>query len=55
MNERNYDILIGYNINYGAVQTNPDLTTITVPAQHYKYDIASEEMHMALINKGKEY
>lgn len=54
MDEQGYDMLIGYNTADDAVQTNPELTTITIPAQDYKYDIASGEMPMTLINKWKE-
>jgi predicted transcriptional regulator YdeE len=54
IDERGYQMLIGYNTKENAVQANPDLTTITIPAQDYKYDSAVGEMPMALINKWKE-
>jgi predicted transcriptional regulator YdeE len=54
IDERGYDMLIGFNTFDDAVQTNPELTTITIPAQDYKYDTAVGEMPIALINKWKE-
>jgi|694.fasta_scaffold22859_6 predicted transcriptional regulator YdeE len=48
-NERGYDMLIGFITKAGTSQTNPELTTITIPAQDYKYTLATGEMPISLI------
>jgi predicted transcriptional regulator YdeE len=54
LSERGYDMLIGFYTEEGAIQTNPELTTIKIPEQDYKYDMAVGEMPIALISKWKE-
>ncbi len=49
VDERGYDMLLGFITKEGASQTNPELTTITIPAQDYKYILVKGEMPASLI------
>jgi predicted transcriptional regulator YdeE len=52
--ERGYDMLIGYLTEEGSSQTNPELTTITIPAQDYAYVTVKGEMPNSLIEEWKK-
>lgn len=54
IDERGYDILIGFLTEEGTTQTNPELTTITIPAQDYEYVVAKGEMPKSLIEEWKK-
>jgi predicted transcriptional regulator YdeE len=51
VDERSYDMLIGYLTETGTSQTNPELTTITIPAQDYEYVVVKGEMPKSLIEE----
>ena len=51
VDERGYDMLIGFITTEGTNQTNPELTTITIPAQDYAYELVKGEMPKSLIQE----
>jgi predicted transcriptional regulator YdeE len=48
---RSYDMLIGFETGDEIVQTDPEITTITVPEQNYKYETVKGEMPKVLIEQ----
>lgn len=54
VDERGYDMLIGFLTESGSSQTNPELTTITIPDQNYEYVVVKGEMPKSLIEKWAE-
>lgn len=53
LNSRSYDMLIGF-VTEGKVQTDPEITTITIPPQNYKHDTVKGIMPITLIKKWQE-
>ena len=51
LNERGYDMLMGYITDEGSVQEDVSLTTILIPAQEYKYTQVKGEMPSSLIKE----
>jgi predicted transcriptional regulator YdeE len=48
---RGYDVLIGFVTDSKSEQTNPLLTTITIPAQDYKYETVAGEIPQSVVEK----
>jgi predicted transcriptional regulator YdeE len=53
VNNRGYDMLIGFVTEKGA-QTDPEITTIVIPAQNYKYETVKGIMPITVIDKWRE-
>jgi predicted transcriptional regulator YdeE len=53
VNNRGYDMLIGFVTEKGA-QTDPEITTIVIPAQNYKYETVKGVMPITVIDKWRE-
>lgn len=51
VDERGYDMLIGYLTEPDSTQENKELTTITIPAQDYEYVLVKGEMPKSLIEE----
>ena len=54
VDERGYDMLIGYLTEEGKTQSNHELKTITIPAQDYAYVTVKGEMPKSLIEEWKK-
>jgi predicted transcriptional regulator YdeE len=52
--ERSYDLLIGFETISGVEQTDPEITTETIPAQNYKYDTVPRDDFPAFMAKWAE-
>jgi predicted transcriptional regulator YdeE len=52
--ERGYDMLIGYVTEEGSVQENPDLTTVVIPEQNYLYETVKTQPYNLLFEKWEE-
>jgi predicted transcriptional regulator YdeE len=54
IDERSYDLLIGFETGSEVTQSNPEITTVTIPAQNYKYDSVKREDFPAFMAKWAE-
>jgi predicted transcriptional regulator YdeE len=54
LENRSYDVLIGYLTETGSIQSNPELTTITIPAQDYEYVTVKGDMPDSVVSKWNE-
>ena len=54
MDVRSYDLLIGFETESGIEQTDPEITTETIPAQNYKYDSVKRDDFPAFMAKWAE-
>jgi hypothetical protein len=54
IDERCYDMLIGYITEEGSVQENADLTTVVIPEQNYLYDTVKTQPYNLLFEKWEE-
>ncbi|GAB4148962.1 MAG: hypothetical protein OHK0017_12240 [Patescibacteria group bacterium] len=52
--DRSYDVLIGYTTDEGAVQNHPEIETLLIPAQNYKYEIVKGEIPEVVVQKWAE-
>lgn len=51
LEERGYDMLMGFITEEGSVQEDASLTTITIPAQDYEYVKVTGEMPSSLVRE----
>ena len=51
IDERSYDMLIGFTTEEGALQDNEQITSIEIPKQDYKYTMVTGELPQALITE----
>jgi predicted transcriptional regulator YdeE len=49
LQNRSYEVLIGFITETGKIQTDSNLTTIVIPAQNYKYVLVKGDMPKSLI------